>query len=104
MSQAPSKIVSVAVDPQAAQDLSKELEVTLDRFACEHGSLLRKACGVPEHVQKLDLVVICTFLGHTLDQLSLRTGRSHTEEVVSTVLDDVMRAREKERQEQGPIQ
>lgn len=94
----------VQIDPQAAIDLGKRLDETLERFATEHGALLRKGCGVPESVQKLDLVVICTFLGHTLDRLSARTGRSHTEEVVRVVLEDVTAARDKERREQGTVQ
>jgi hypothetical protein len=95
---------TVQVDPQSAIDLGNLLDETLERFARENEALLRKACAVPTSVQKLDVVVICTFLGHTLDRLSARTGRSHTEEVVSTVLDDVTAARDKERREQGTVQ
>ncbi len=90
-------ITPVAPDPAAALELSSLLDRALADFAGEHGLLLRKACGVPAEVRELDLVVICTFLGHTLDRLSLRTGRQHTEDVVETVLEEITRQRATER-------
>lgn len=77
------------VDPQAAQDLGKELDRAVERFGVEHGALLRQACGVPEHVAKLDLVLLYTFLGHSLDRLSQRTNRKHTEDVIRKTLDQI---------------
>ena len=91
-------------DPQAAQEMSKLLDRALERFAVEHGPILRKACGVPEHVEKLDMVVICAFLGHALDRLSIRTGRKHAEEVVSQVLDQIVAEREQMKRERGTVQ
>jgi hypothetical protein len=80
-------------DPQAAIELSRKLDAALEVFAGEHGVLLRKAAAVPDSVEKLDMVVICTFLGHTLDRLSLRAGREHAEDVVRAVLDELDRVR-----------
>jgi hypothetical protein len=91
-------------DSAAAIELGKKLDQVLEAFAGEQGPLLRKACGVPDHVQKLDLVVICTFLGHTLDRLSARTGRPHTEDVVQSTLNAIMEERRKFAEERGTLQ
>jgi hypothetical protein len=79
----------VSQDPVAVLELSRELDQMVEAFAGEHGALLRRACGVPDSVDKLDLVVICTLLGHMLERLSARTGRSHTEIVVEYTLDQI---------------
>lgn len=94
----------LTADPVAAIELSQKLDQVLEAFAGEHGALLRKACGVPDHVQKLDLVVLCTFLGHTLDRLSARTGRAHTEDVVQATLDQILAERERHAQQRGTLQ
>jgi hypothetical protein len=49
-------------------------------------------------------VIICAFLGHSLDRLSLRTGRDHTEQVVSQVLDQIVIERAQLQLEKGTIQ
>ena len=84
-----------SVQLKAAIELGKKLDEALEAFAGEHGALIRQACAVPDHVQKLDLVVLCTFLGHTLDRLSARTGRDHAEATVQATLDQIMAKRER---------
>ena len=71
----------------AAVELQHVLDAALERFAVEHAPLLRRACQVPEDLERLDMVVVCTFLGHTLEILRNAHGRSHAERVALAVLD-----------------
>jgi hypothetical protein len=78
-----------AVERSAAKELGEAMNQALRSFMVEHEALIRRACQVPDSVTKLEHVVVCGFLGHTLEQLRLASNRTHVDQVVSLVLDQL---------------
>lgn len=70
----------------AAVELATVLDQALQRFADEHGELVRRACEVPDSITELDMVVACTFLGHTIEIVRKAHGHQHAENVALAVL------------------
>jgi hypothetical protein len=73
--------------PEGAVELGKALDQVLLDFEAQHGQLLRRVCAVPDALASLREVVVCTFLGHTLEQLRRLRGRAKAERVVQILLD-----------------
>lgn len=76
-------------DPQAAlaRELGTAIQESLQSFTTEHEQLVRRACTVPANVETLDLVVVCAFLGHTIERLLSSNSRQRIEGLVRITLD-----------------
>lgn len=92
------------IDVEAAMQLGSEIDRALGEFGAEHDSLLRQACRVPADMEELSEVVVCTFLGHTLNRLASDKGREHVVQVVNTMLDQFDRVRTSGEARSGALQ
>ncbi len=84
-------------EPNAAVELGKAMNVALREFIEREEPLIRRACQVPADMGNLNHVVVCAFLGHTLEQLRLSSSRAHAEHVVTTVLEQLDQAESSKR-------
>lgn len=73
----------------AGLQLEQELDRLLSDFAYDHGALIRKACRVAPEQVDLTAVTMTTVFGHLVARMRKAHGRSQTERLTHTLLEQL---------------